>query len=439
MSSTPTIIVHLDHLVLTDRQGATLVVRGKWFTLYRELFLSPSARLDRDSVSTLPGWTGTGDDIGRELARHLRRSKACQLDPPPILSRQPTIRWERNPFWSVAVSPDSRESHVAESSRREWLPTISAGTEVTTVRWAAMQTRALLAFMEGTLKSAVKNALAAAELAHCPDLRAASQLLALRAAWRLDPDDATLDLVEDLEDAVSTLGPSTPVGPLRAAVLARYAAFKTLHATADEWPAVIRSLNNSLTTQRQGNDLLTDALTANYAAVAQRRSGRVGDAFTMIAKALAAGVTSGDIHFIQSALFNCGHIMLTLGETPDTAGLVEDAITVLELVSTVTERHNIGGDSAQNELLIADHKISQSKFDDAERMIARARSLVALSGNVYDQACLGEVELRLALKRNASLTGSAVFRQRLGDVANLYVLANREDLAVAVRRAFGNG
>ena len=158
------------------------MIRGKWFTLYRELFLGPSGKLDRTTVSALPGWTAAGDDIGRELARHLRRSKASQLDPQPLMSRQPTIRWERNPEWSVAMSRACRGMELLEVGRRDWLPMISAGTAVATVRWAVLQIRALLGFIEGSLAATVADASAAAGFAHCDDLRAISQLLALRAA-----------------------------------------------------------------------------------------------------------------------------------------------------------------------------------------------------------------------------------------------------------------
>jgi hypothetical protein len=431
------IIFHLDHLQLIDQQGVTLVIRGKWFTLYRELFLGGSGELDRLSVSGLPGWTITEDDIGRELARHLRRSKASKLDPPPILSQHPTLSWQRNPVWSVAMSHECQEAEPSGLGRRDWMPALCGGTEVATVRWALLQIKALLAFIEGSLRTTVDLALAAAKDAHCEDLRAASQLLALRAAWRIEPDDAVLNLAEDLEDAISTLPPSSEANPLRAVVLARLTAFKTLHAVSDEWPNVIRSLNQRLAGQRTGGDLMTDALTANYLAVTLRRSGDVATAFTMIAKALAAAVVSGDMQFIQGVLFNCGHIMLEAGSLPGRDSLIEHAIQALELVSTITEQHNIGGDSAQNELLIADHKMAQHKFEDAERLLERARRLIDKNSNVYDQACLGEGVLRLEWVRDPSFGATSSFRVRIDEVAELYVLANREDLASAARKSFG--
>jgi hypothetical protein len=434
----PSLVLHPDHIVFTDQNGASLLIRGKWFAFYRDLYLRSSGKLDRSRVASLLEWSAPNaseDAIGRELARHLRRSKACQLVPAPLLSRNPTMSWECNPLWSVAMSAACRALSLSEGAPTPWLAFCSAGTEADTFRWAFLHIKALLAFVEGSLAAAVDDAMFAARSAHCDDLRAVSQLLALRAAWRLEPNDETLDLIEDLEDAVCTMPSGAPSGLLRTIVLARFVAFKTLHTTSNEWPAAIRSLSQRLGNQSLGGDLLTDALNANYLAVARRRSGDLTGALTTIAKSLVAAVATGDLHTIQMVLFNCGHTMLEAAAT-STMVSTDDAIAALEVVSTITERHTIGGDSAQNELLIASHRIAQCKFADAEEMLSRARRLIARNRSVYDQACLAEAELRLALARDPSLDRSASFRQRLDATAELYGQANREDLAAAVRQTF---
>lgn len=161
----PTARVNAESLILLDRQGREVVLRRKWYAFYRALFSSEAGKIDGFEVASLRGWSGSAEDAGRDVSRHLRTSRIAGLDPHLLVSDEPTKAWRVAPEWSTSFARELRDTGGMSMEAPSWFVDIRTGDEVPSLKWAYAHIDSLLLAVTGDLRGSLAKALVATRAA----------------------------------------------------------------------------------------------------------------------------------------------------------------------------------------------------------------------------------------------------------------------------------
>lgn len=170
------------------------------------------------------------------------------------------------------------------------------------------------------------------------------------------------------------------------ATAARKLASEAVRSRSKDWEAYSAKIYAALPMVQEKDYTTTTAVLLNALAVIDKRRRQFTDALVHIKEAAPLAFFSGDLILIQQVVFNFSNILWENWKINPTVCSQQDYLDLLELDITIRQRHKIGFDSAQAELLAAFFRVENNDLEEASNYLNLARPIIRKSRQMQDYA-----------------------------------------------------
>jgi hypothetical protein len=299
------------------------------------------------------------------------------------------------------------------------------------VSWLSATTEAILHLTTGTIDQSATSVAKAKASANHRDLDAIANVISARIDSRTRASETThYDNNFERQDVFAL------------AVNGRRLAAAAVGSVESQWDRYLEELHHAVGAIIARADTTTMAVLFNAMAVLCRRrgdkTGEYGDALTHIREAAPLAILSGDLTLIQAVAFNFGHILTRFADDQAFEPELQSLVTTLIGIDIgMRERHGIGNDSAQAELVLARSSIKSGEIDVAKVWLARAHSIIEVSQQDQDIALFEWTKGRIMRAEALSDQDRATAAQWLKSAAARYRTIGRMSVAAKIEKEAG--
>jgi hypothetical protein len=414
----------------------TLRFRGRWVEFYVALLAKPGAMLRQSDLHRIGLWTvNTQQNVGKAVWQHCKNLERAGF-PRLIEAAKKTGTWKIS---NEKVEIDAPAPVVLAA----WLSQRIRGSDIAHnaglmedfLSWTQSAVSWMIKLQRGNAEEALD--LAENAWSNAPGLlfRQVSALLIARAEQRLGYDPNSPD-TSDLEEVMSSQGAIAEAFQDR---IISIQAFDTASAALNQTIAELRG--RAVRAEARG-DIGGAGIILNAMAVLQRRAGLLADGASSLTRAIPLLLASGDVASLQAAVFNLGHCVGLLQFRKD-GKLTNVPLELLKLDRNIRAELNVGGDTAQNEVLMALLMLRMGELDECEQLLGDIRDVINRTQNPYDEGSYHRIQGKLLY---ATAVRAGGLRKKTKDqvVSHLtraeryFRNAGRHEAADTVRRELAN-